>query len=443
MSKWEEKYEEYKSGLLDTKISELKLLVDNKTAKQEDYDELKKYGRIKENLSKVENLLEYRDKLEKFLDNVDTEINRRETLKNNDKQIKELDRKIKKLQEEYVKVEQQLKDSNIKEEQKLKLEAKKSELLSNINENNSNFAKKQEELKSYLNTDSELKDKSPKQLNAVALKVSSRISKCNMAAKNLVDGKSWDFIEYRLDNWKEPTKYVSKRKIAKEAREMNKQEVPNIKGIESENTKEKDSVEENVKEMEEQLRRMENPQNEIPKEVNEEKFTDKDIEEISEKIEEDLGEDNKPALTFMDRHPRIAKILNFFRRFRNNESENEKYVREYYDRIEPQETNKDEKPAINEKPKEEEKIEEKVEEKISEKDLGLDKDFRTQMRELAEKGMEGLSEEEKAERRKAAEEKLAKFRAENRAREAKKFGQEYADRSDFRQTNNEDNEMQK
>ena len=56
MRKWEEKYKELQSGKLDTRIGELQQKFDNKSITREELKEFEKAKKIKENMSKIENI---------------------------------------------------------------------------------------------------------------------------------------------------------------------------------------------------------------------------------------------------------------------------------------------------------------------------------------------------------------------------------------------------
>lgn len=73
MNKWEDKYEKLKNGEFDARIDELKDKANNKTATKEEYKEYEKLSKSKNNLGKVENVLEYREKLKEELNELKQE----------------------------------------------------------------------------------------------------------------------------------------------------------------------------------------------------------------------------------------------------------------------------------------------------------------------------------------------------------------------------------
>ena len=73
------------------------------------------------------------------------------------------------------------------------------------------------------------------------------------------------------------------------------------------------------------------------------------------------------------------------------------------------------------------------------KEQDEDKSFREYIKAVAEKGMDGVSMEEKVARQEKAERKLAEMREANRKAEEKNFGPGYAKKSDYRR-NKDDGE---
>ena len=201
-----------------------------------------------------------------------------------------------------------------------------------------------------------------------------------MVAKNLLNGASWDTIDLKLDNW---DKKYTKKKDEKDV-EKAKTENENL-GKEGEASA-KPSLENKSGE-----------------------FSEEDL--ISDSSAEKYKK-NKQLMS-KDKHPRLTKIKNWFKKILKKE---EKMLPE------PEEKGKSEKikaaSALNktEEPKEKDE----------------DKSFREYIKAVAEKGMDGVSMEEKVAKQEKAERKLAEMREANRAAEAEKFGQDYAKKSDYR-----------
>lgn len=119
----------------------------------------------------------------------------------------------------------------------------------------------------------------------------------------------------------------------------------------------------------------------------------------------------KEGNNFDDKHPKLAKIKNWFK---------SRFGRSKNALPEPQNPNK-----------ENDEGEVKKENKEA-------KSFKEYIKEIAEKGMDGIAAEEKAARQEAAKAKLDEIRKANRASEANKFGKDYADKSDYRNKDDEE-----
>lgn len=380
MNKWEDKYEKLKNGEFDARIDELKDKANNKTATKEEYKEYEKLSKAKNNLGKVENVLEYREKLKEELNELKQEVETRKDAVLANQESKKLEEELVKITEEIIKTEKELKDSEIKEDRKNELLAKREELYGKRDENNSRYAKAQKALEGEFSREGELKNLSKKEIEDKALLLKTRMSKCNMVAKNLLNGASWDTINLKLDNWDKDKRFTRKK---------------DEKSVE--NTK--------------------NENSNLEKEVSGNASLENKSEELDER---DLFSDSKSEaynknkqLMFEKKHPRLAKIQSWFKKMFGKE---EKMLPE------PEEKGKSEKikaaSALN-----------KTEES---KEQDEDKSFREYIKAVAEKGMDGVSMEEKVAKQEKAERKLAEMRKANRAAEAEKFGQDYAEKSDYR-----------
>lgn len=400
MNKWEDKYSKLKNGEFDARIDELRDKENNKTATKKEHKEYEKLSKAKNNLGKVENVLEYREKLKEDLEDLKREIETRRDAVLANQESKKLEEELVKITEEIIKTEKELKDPEIEENRKNELLAKREELYGKRDENNSKYAKNQKILEGELNREGKLKNLSKKELEDNIVLLKTRMSKCNMVAKNLLNGASWDTINLKLDNW---DKKFTKKKDEKQAEKAR---------IENGNSE---------KEEQQQLETDELFANVFPEDKPED-FDDRDI--ISDSNAEEYNKNKR--LMFEKKHPRLAKIQRWFNRILGKE---EKMLPEPE---EEQELGKSEKiKAASELNKAEEP-------KEQDKEKGEDKSFREYIREVAEKGMDQVSREEKATKQKEAKRKLAEMRKANREAESKKFGQSYADKSDYR--NNDDGE---
>ncbi len=365
MRKWEEKYEKLKNGEFDSRIDELKLKIDDKTATREEFKEYQKLEKSKGNIDKVKNVLEYREKAQLFLDDLKKELTIREDIKKADQESLKIEVELIQTEKELESVYTQLKDKTLDDEKRAELEAKKSLLIGKIDENNKKYVENQELLKGGLNRNEELKGYSDEQLQKLKLETSSRISKCNMVANSLVNGLSWDSIDLKLDNWK---RYTNKdKKLSNKDKTDDKSKPDETKG-------------------------------------------QSNGEETGKANEEELRKKAEKRAQFEAKHPRLAKIGKWFNKLFGK------------DKFLPEPTKT--------------KLQTEAEQSENKEILDVDKSFKEYIKQVAEKGMDGIAAEEKAARQVAAKEKLAQMRAANRAAEAQKFGQDYANKSDFR-TNND------
>ena len=211
MSKWEEKYEKLKNGEFDARIEELKQKKDNKTSTKEEYKEYEKLLKSKSNLRKVENVLEYRETLKKELKDLVKEIEiRKETFETNKKSEK-IEEELNKITEEIIKTEKELKNPKLEEDKRKELRAKREALYGKRDENNYKYVENQKLLEKKLNREGSLKDLSKKEIEDKGILLITRISKCNMVAKNLLNGASWETINLKLDNWDKDKRYTRKK----------------------------------------------------------------------------------------------------------------------------------------------------------------------------------------------------------------------------------------
>lgn len=367
MRNWERKYEQLKNGEFDEKIDELKKKVEDRTASREELDEYEKLSKSKNNLKQVENVIEYRDSIKEKLKDIKNEITARESLVKANKDSVKIEIEMKQIQKELEIVEKQLRDPQLDKEEKEKLTDRRTELISQRDKNNDKYMENQELLGKALNRDGKLKDCKDQDLEKLSLEASSRISKCNMVANSLINGLSWDSIDLKLDNWNK--KYTDKNHKLKSKFEKIKTK---DEGIEPDKK-------------------------------------DKDMEDIISDSEGEKLKKNeevkrqKKENSFENRHPRLAKIGNWFKKIFKKE------------KMLPEGT-EPEKVKL-----EETKPEEKQE-----------KSFKEYIKDIAEKGMDGIKKEEKAARQEEAKKKLEEMRAANRKTEEEKFGKEYAKQSDYR-----------
>ncbi len=351
----EKKYEQYKNGEMDAKFEELKSKVEQKSATREEYDELKKMSRIKENITKVTNIKQLISKLEEEKNQINVVLENDKKVAEAKKQCDLLEKELSELDEKREEVKASLKGEDLSQEKRTELEGKLKELNEKIDANNSKFQKSF----SILSNKKEEKI-STEEAEKKAIELSSKISKCNMACSNLMKGLSWNSIEVKLDNWKERT-FTKKSGMSL------------------------DSVRNSIGNRDIDI-------NELSKKIEEQ--TDRIINEEENEIYED--EYDEQALveteTFAERHPRLAKIANWFKNLFTGKKEQTRQNFEDEEKNEEQE-NKEKKD-----------------------------DFKEYLKQVAEKGLDEV-EKENIE---SAKEKLAKAKQEAIKRQNEKLGENYS-----------------
>lgn len=276
MRKWEERYEKLKNGEFDARIDELKSKIDESKATREEYKEYEKLVRCKDNVGKVENIIDFRKKTELYLDEIKKELQLREGVKKANQESLKLEVELIQIEKELETVTTKLKDKTLTPEERAKFETRKKEVLANRDDNNKKYVENQAALKEGLNRNEKFKDYDDKGLEELKLTTSARISKCNMIANSLVNGLSWDSIDLKLDNWK---------KLTNKGKKLSKKE----------NTPEKSD------------------KNNQPGKENEDEEKDLVSSEEKKKQNEELKAKKEKQAEFAKKHPRLAKIGNWFK----------------------------------------------------------------------------------------------------------------------------------
>jgi len=350
--KWEEKYNKYQNGDMDAKYTELQEKIQNKAATKEEYKELQEIEKTINNIPKVQNVLELREQLQKELNEIKAEIARIQTLKGANEEERVLDDEVNKISAEISRVEKELKNKDLTPEQAEKLNQEYANLIAKRDANNKKYQDIQKVFADNKKSSSDkLNEMSMEELNSKAFELSTKISKCNMVANNLMRGLPWDKIELNLDNWKS-RKFTTQEKISEKVKT----------GTEG-------------------------------KDVN--------VEELGEKIilETERQMSLTPKSDFEVKHPRLAKIKNWFK------EKFEKFKKFIV---------MDEEEIYNEE---------------NDSKENKDNEFKKYIKEVAEKGLDGINEEKEIEAAKKLLEKQKAYKKAAYERETEKFGKEYADRS--------------
>ena len=374
--KWERDYEQYSSSTeLDERIQNLQDLINGKTATKEEYAEHKKLTAVKSNLPKVKNILELREKLDLRRKAIRDEIARRESIEKYEKATKVLDNEMKRLQWEKDLLEEQLKNPNLKPEKRAEFETKLAENDKKRQENNMKFGDCHEAIKAQNSQteQSEFKNVSIEDLKNRAISISSHISQCNLACNKLMQGFSWQSIEVALDKYEGEKLKAKGQQAAKIKQNREAAKASNAKGQQTTSAPKSQDKEENEENSLVPLTRWQKIKNWAKETWGKIKapFVDDEEQEVSEEVESEQEE--KP--TFWQR------VKNWFK--------------------------DDESKEQSEKGKEN-----------SEK--GKEDSFRQYLRDVAEKGMDGVEQEKTEARMKSAREKLEANRAEALKRETER-----------------------
>ncbi len=399
MSKWEDKYEKYKNGGIDQIIEDLKknglesesinkkeLKVGSKDVTtdmsskgivtKKEKEEYKKLTKIKDKMPQIENVVEYRNRLKNDLKQMKEEMGIRENLEKATKEKEDLEKKIAGYQDRYEKISKELKNNKLEADKRKKLESEKSEIAEKMPKAQEKMEAQEDILLKSLGEKRELAKLSKEEIDKKMFETQNKISKCNLVAGNLLNGLNWEQIDIKLDNWKDRKLTSKDGKLDKDIEDFKIRRQEKVDKFALDRDKMADIIQ-----------------------MSEENYYDKDLIEY-----------NKPELTFADRHPRLAKIGNFFKnmkdKFFNREEKGSKDVKE--------------KGSKDVKEKELGDIKEKNDEEPKNNEKG--KSFKDEIKIIAQVGYKEAKNKELRTRYEA-------MREENRKLEEEKFGKEYADMS--------------
>ena len=293
--KWEKDYEKYSTMNLDDEIKKLegevrnlrtsqagikdstsKEYKDGKANQKEKEKEINKMKALKQNMPQVKRVIDQKDKLTNRLKQLNEQKKEVEDTKKLGQEGKKLEDELNKLLENEKKIKEALKNPKLTDESRAKLQESLNKNALAQKSNHEKFSANQLELTEKLNSPLQKKD-FEKEIQATK----NMLSKCNFIGRNLMEGKRMQEITTDLSKW-EDKKFVDKTAETKKKTEKSKEPEKTEKPKEAEKGgKSKDDITEYEKAVNEK--------------INEE---DKDLAEISE---------------FDQKHPRIAKVKNFFK----------------------------------------------------------------------------------------------------------------------------------
>lgn len=388
MRKWEEKYKELQSGKLDTRIGELQQKFDNKSITREELKEFEKAKKIKENMSKIENIAEYKEKLEGQLKELEAEQDRRKSLVDLEKEAKKLDGELSRLNFDRAVAERELKTPDLSDNKRAEIEARLAGVKEKMNKNQEAFSKNQLTIAATSKAGGKLAELPDEELQAKRTNISTKISKCHMICRNLIEGYSWDSIDMQLEQW-QGRKLTSKKETAEKMRQSAK---------EDKKEKAERPAPETKKEEKAPLRREETKtERPIATPIPEAK-KDEQAEQKEDNEEKSLVEVSE----FDKKHPRLAKIKNFFKRMGQSIKNTFTDKEEDLEQLDKEAEGEEKKEEAQEK---KEPVNKTIDPEVKAKEEA--DDFRAYIKSVAEKGMREADKERLEAKREALKQKMA------------------------------------
>ena len=236
--RWRVWYENYKGPNVQAKFEELKAKIQNKTISKEEYAEYQKMQKIMGNLPKVDNLIEFIDKLEGELEAYKEEYTTRAN-KPNTISVENLEKEMNlnmKQQDDLITKRKEINKkiaATTDREEIARLESEKeninqdlSKLRFQADRNNKEFAKIKSEKPEIQQSNNKFSRYSDEQLKTRCFEISSMLSKCDMVATNLMKGLSIDSIQVKLEGWKDK-KFTAKDPLPLTRKERGERQQPN------------------------------------------------------------------------------------------------------------------------------------------------------------------------------------------------------------------------
>ncbi len=299
--KWEEDYEKYSTMNLDDEIKKLeeeiresgekrtlttqKEYKEDKANQKEKEKEINKMKALKQNMPQVKRIIDQKDKLVNRLKKLNEQKKEVEDTKKLGQEGKKLEDELNELLENEKKIKEALKNPKITDESRAKLQESLNKNALAQKSNNKKFSDNQLELTKKLNSPLQKKD-----FEKEIRETKNMISRCNFIGRNLMEGKSTQEIITDLSKW-EDKKFVDKTAETKKKTEKSKEPEKTEKPKEPEKTEKPKEAEKGGKSKDD----ITEYEKAVKEKINEE---DKDLAEISE---------------FDQKHPRIAKVKNFFK----------------------------------------------------------------------------------------------------------------------------------
>ena len=394
--KWEILFEEYSNGKLDKELTYLEDKHNNDSKNKMDTKDKgamtkaymyqkKKLEKIKENLPKIQNLIEFKVKVTTMKEKIDSELNNRKKISKLTEEQGKLDEENEKLLAKVDELKTKLKAKDISDDDRKTVQEELTKTNKKRTENNEKYGENGKELLEIGGKSSEFEKISKEDLEMMSNKLSIQLSKTNFYANRLIKGYNIESIRTseKENDWK-------MKATGKEAKKM-------------EELKSASKDDKQIEQMtEEQLAK--NVKETINQEVKpEEKVEENSMVEVSE---------------FEQKHPRLAKIKKFLTNIKDKvlsnikkeEKEEQKEENEDIDKKEQKEKNEN-----TEKDKQEKEVKEEAKLKI-EKSVDKHKEFvkvlknmdEYEIYDVAEKGLDGIKQEKMEEAKKKLQENKEK-----------------------------------
>ena len=357
-SNWKEEYDKYVNGEYDAKFEELEGKITDRKANKDEVKEYNKMKKVKENLKKIKNVLKYKKDLKKKYDEINEEIGARQELIIKSNKLQNLENGISKLMEESERITKELKNKNLDKAKRIQLEKQLENVRLKIDKNNADYKETTDFLQEQIGK-RKFSELSSEELFDEREKIPALLTKCDIVCENLFNGLSWDSIDKKLDEFDGKRTYTSK---------------DGKLGEKVDRAREERAAEGETAERSEDGEPEERAEGEEPAGMAE-----------GEEPEEEM-DDQEEEPSFMEKHPRLAKAINFFAGLgRAAKTVFNKIFRRGKDAVEELDPLPPEEDLVEGEPREaEEAVEEVVEEKS----------FKEMIREIAEKEDEptGLTE---------------------------------------------------
>lgn len=386
--KWEREYLKYNEFKEKDKIDQLKEKFNNKTITREEYDELKKKEKVFNNISKVANVYEFKNKLVDRRKEVVGEISKYEKFEKAKQVVLKLDKEMQEIQNKIENVKVILKDKNLKPEQRNKAEVSYAKLLDAQDKNNERF----HDANKIVIDGKDLKMENLEKLKEEKQELNSKIGMCHLAGKNLMNGYSWDSI--KAVSAEKGKRFTTTEKLSKKQSK----------------TKETSAKQNDEFPMEEVSKKFIDDADKIIDSENKSIFK-RVSDGIKNRLNKKENEKEEKEETSLKKQTFIEKTFpTFTKMFRN--------LKAKFSYTDPNKSNEVEIEK-----------EENNEIKNNKTENTKREEFMDYLQRVAEKGINEVEKDDNDEKMKNARDRLNQRKKEAYERETKKFGKEYADKS--------------